>query len=152
MAERALAKVRVSRMTSASSALMIIGIGDSGHTLATLDLPSEAAAIVRSAMSSEPKKYEEQDLNLHTLRYRNLNPARLPFRHPRVSSKLLWLRGVARRFGQVKAAMPKAFVRRKPPGFSPAFRLRAARPVDAESGAGPRRFSARRSARRARVT
>jgi hypothetical protein len=23
-------------------------------------------------------------LNLHTLRYRNLNPARLPFRHPRV--------------------------------------------------------------------
>jgi hypothetical protein len=39
---------------------------------------------------------EEEDLNLHTLRYRNLNPAHLPFRHPRVSRCLLG-RGCAAR-------------------------------------------------------
>lgn len=37
---------------------------------------------------------EEQDLNLHELPQRNLNPPRLPFRHPRVS--LRSARGVAR--------------------------------------------------------
>jgi integrase len=58
---------------------------DSGHSLATLTVSAERAASTPDANSPTSIECEEQDLNLHTLRYRNLNPARLPFRHPRMS-------------------------------------------------------------------
>ncbi len=43
-------------------------------------------------------------MNLHALRHRNLNPARLPFRHPRVSARALGFCHVARVGEAVKSA------------------------------------------------
>ncbi len=63
----------------------------------------QAAESIAMRASCQPVRatwYEEQDLNLHTLRYRNLNPARLPFRHPRAG------RGVPRKDPSVKIHPP----------------------------------------------
>jgi hypothetical protein len=45
---------------------------DFGHTLATLDVLPESAAQPAAANSADSHQCEEQDLNLHTLRHRNL--------------------------------------------------------------------------------
>jgi hypothetical protein len=47
---------------------------DFGHTLATVDVLPKSAAQPAAANSADSLQCEEQDLNLHTLRYRNPNP------------------------------------------------------------------------------
>ena len=54
---------------------------DFGHTLATVEVLSESAARPPVANSAEPFQCEEQDLNLHTLRYRNLKVERPLLKH-----------------------------------------------------------------------
>jgi hypothetical protein len=58
---------------------------DCGHTLGALSFEAKSAEPLGAAIYTDSIECEEEDLNLHALRQRNLNPPRLPFRHPRVS-------------------------------------------------------------------